>query len=264
MVLYVSPLDSESELQWDPDSYPNQAYNCGPSSIEKVANYFKNLTTYGIERTRNLATAANYRGTTAAEQSTMLMKRGIDNDAVHYTVAQINAILKTGRRPVSLALKMSYIPQSVKGNTFNGAHSVTGLAYGVVNGEPGIWVNEPNQRRGSTTYRKNRFFAERYWAPAYKALGSWAIVPTKDKVIPTRRPLVRKWIVTADVLNIRSAPTVNSTVLGSLARGATFTSNLIELAGGSYKVGQVTRREWLGYLRNGRQVWVARWYCKEA
>lgn len=264
MPLYVSPLDSESELQWDPDSYPNQPYNCGPSSMEKIANYFKNLSTYGIERTRDLGTLANRRGTTAAEQSTMLMRRGIDNDASHLTPTQIKSLLKTGRRPIGLALMMSHIPISVKGHSFNGAHEVVGLANGISGGLPGIWVNEPNQRRGTPTYKKNRFFPDKYWIPAYQALGSWAIVPTKDKVIPTRRPLVKKWIVNTDVLNIRSAPRADSTDLGNLKRGATFTSNLIETNGGPYLVSGVLRRDWLGYIRSGRQVWVARGYCKEA
>lgn len=265
MVFYVSPLESDSELQWDPDSYPNFGYNCGPSSIEKVANYFKNLATYGIEKTRDLATSADKRGTTIAEQSTMLMKRGIENDALHLTPAQVREKIASQRRPVSIALKMSYIPDAIKGNSFDGNHSVTALALGVVNGEPGIWVNEPNQRRGSSTYKKNRFFPDRYWMKAYNALGSWAVVPEKDKYIPTRRPYVKNCTVIArPYLNIRTAPTSTATDVGNLNYGATFKSNLIETAGGYYTVGTTKRRDWLGYIRNGRQVWVARGHCKES
>lgn len=264
MPLYISPLDSPDELQWDPDSAPNYGYNCGPSSVEKSANYYKDLITYGIERTRDLVPNLNKRGTTIAQQSTMLMKRGVENDAVRISPEAVKSYLKSGRRPVVLALKMSFIPTPIKGNSFDGAHSVTALVNGVKDGEPGIWVNEPNQRRGSSTYQKSRFFPDRYWKPAFRALGNWAIVPKNDKVIPTRRPLVKKWIVTTPVLNIRSAPRTEARDVGNLTKGATFKSNLIELAGGSYRVGGSSSKTWLGFVRNGRQVWVARGYCKEA
>lgn len=262
--MFNSPLETESELQWDPDSYPNYAYNCAPSSVEKAANYYKELKSYGIERTRDLVLSANRVGATVDQTSTMLMKRGIDNDAMHITPELVKNYIKSGRRPSVLILVMSHIPPSIKGNSFNGMHAVTALVNGIVGGETGIWVNEPNQRRSSTTYRKNRFFPDKYWFAAYKAAGSWAIVPLKDKPIVTRRPLVKNWVVTATVLNIRSAPTPTATDLGNFVNGARFKSNLIETAGGAYRVGAVLHRDWLGLIHNGRQVWVAKAYCKEA
>jgi hypothetical protein len=264
MPIYLSPLDSDSELQWDQDSIPNQPYNCGPSSAEKVANYFKNLTKYGIERTRNLATSRDKTGTTAAEQSTMLMKRGVDNDAQRISPAKVKQYLASGRRPLMLAILMGAIPDDIKGHSFDGSHSVAALANGIVDGQPGIWVNEPNQKRGSKTYKKNRFYPDRYWMKGYELLGKWAIVPSKDKVIPSRRPYKKACTVMTDVLNIRTAPSAQAADIGNLSRGDKFTSNLIETAGGTYLVGGKLRRDWLGYVRNGKQVWVARAYCKEA
>lgn len=263
-MVFISPLQTESELQWDPDSAPNQGTNCGPSSIEKIANYYKDLAKYGIERTRNLATSRDGTGTNITEQSLMLTRRGIPNTTQRLNPTEIKNYLKTSRRPLGLLLVMSYIPDDIKGNSFDGTHTVTALANGVVNGESGIWVNEPNQHRDRPKYRKNRFFPDQYWIKASAAFGRWVIVPDKDKVIPTRLPLRKKWVVTAAILNIRTGPSAATADVGNIGRGGTFTSNLIETKGGTYKVDGKIHDEWLGLIKDGKQRWVAKAYCKEA
>jgi hypothetical protein len=263
MVAYTSPLQSNSELQWDSDSYPNQPYNCGPSSVEKVANFYKNFIHYGIEKTRDLGSSRNKTGTNLTEQKAMLTKRGISCDAKQLDAAAIKKELSSGRKPLILWLKMSYIPTSVKGNTFQNGHAVAALANGVVNGVTGIWVNEPNQKRTSSTYKANRFFADKYWIPASKAMNRWVIVPNSPKVVTTRTTLKKKWIVNTSVLNIRSGPSAAKSKVGTLYSGATFTSNLLETNGGSYTAGGKTRRDWLGLIYAGKQAWVAKAFCKE-
>lgn len=263
MPSYTSPLQSESELQYDPDSSPNFTVNCGPSSIEKIGNFYKDLATFGIEKTRDLGTNRNGTGTNLTEQKRMLERRGIPSEALQLTPAQIHDKLKSGRRPIVLWLHMKYIPQSVKGSTFDGRHAVTALANGVVNGEKGIWVNEPNQHRERAGYKKSRFYPDKFWVPASSAIDRWAVVPTKDKAIATRQKLEQAWVVVkSGGLNVRSGPSSAKSIVGVLPEGAKFTSNLIERNGGSYRGpdGEITR-SWLGYIRSGKQVWVARAFC---
>jgi len=263
MTLYKSPLQSESELQWDQDSFPNQPYNCGPSSVEKVVNYYQDRKTYGIERTRDLGTKRNKTGTNTTEQKRMLDRRGIPSTVMSLSPDQVRVKLRTGHRPLVLWLKMSHIPNSIKGNSFNGNHAVTALANGTVNGEDGIWVNEPNQKRTEPAYKKNRFFADKYWIPASAAIGRWCIVPDKTKTIATRRPLKKKWVVTATVLTIRSGPSTATAKVGTLTKGTQFTSNKIETAGGKYMVDGEIHDNWLGFVRNTKQVWVAKAFVRE-
>jgi len=263
-MVFISPLSTESELQWDEDSKPNQGYNCGPSSVEKVANYYKDLRQYGIERTRDLATSRDKSGTNAAEQKDMLARRGVPCSVQRLSPTDIKAKLKSTRRPLVLWLHMAEIPDSIKGHPFDGNHAVTALANGVVNDEPGIWVNEPNQHRDGTKYRKNRFFPDKYWIPASAAIGKYVIVPDADKVIPTRRPLKKRWVVTAMALHIRTGPSAATRSVGTMSKGKTFTSNLIETQGGKYIVNGRVYDNWLGFIRDGKQRWVAKAYCKEA
>lgn len=260
---FLSPLETESELQWDVDS-EQKAVNCGPSSAEKVANYFKNLLHYGIERTRNLGTNRRGTGTNTTEQKKMLDERGVPSEVLALTPQQIKDRLKSGRRPMIVWLKMSLIPDAIAGHNFQGDHAVTFLANGIVNGKTGVWVNEPNQRRDRPAYKKNRFYPDDVWSPASSAIGRWCIVPTKDKVIATRTPLKKKWVVNPAVLNIRTAPTGSAADVGNLGRGDTFTSNLIETQGGRYPYAGTIHDEWLGFIRNNKQRWVAKAYCKEA
>lgn len=263
---FTSPLQTESELQWDKDSAPEWAVNCGPTSAEKIANYFKNLFEYGIEKTRRLGTSRIGTGTNTNEQKKMLDARGIPSSVLQLTPEQVHEKLKTGRRPLILWLVMSYIPNSVKGHTFDGKHAIAALANGVVDGETGIWVNEPDQHRGDALYKQLRFYADKYWIPGSKAIGRWCIVPDKDKVILTRFAYKKRLRAQA-VMNIRTGPSRTSSLIPtnpSLPVGAEIVSNLRETAGGSYLYGGKPRRDWIGYtLKSGRQVWVAAAFLKE-
>lgn len=264
MVLFLSPLQSNSELQWDPDSEPDQGYNCGPSSAEKVANFYKNLLFYGITRTRKLGTSRTKSGTNTTEQKRMLDGRKVPSTVQRLSPSEIKSNLTTSRKPLILWLFMREIPDSIKGSSFDGNHAVAALANGWVDGEPGIWVNEPNQRRGSAQYRAKRFYPDRYWTKASAAIGRYVIVPDKPKVIPTRLPLRKTWVVTSVALNIRSGPSAATADVGTFVKGKTFKSNLIETQGGKYTVNGKVHDEWLGLIRDGKQRWVAKAYCKEA
>lgn len=263
MVQFLSPLQTNSELQWDSDSL-QKPYNCGPSSAEKVANFFRNLYFYGIERTRKLGSSRVNTGTNATEQKRMLDARGVPSSVLSLRPSEVKEKLRSGRRPLILWLRMSYIPDNIAGHSFQLDHAVAALANGVVNGVPGIWVNEPNQKRGSSTYKRSRFYPDRYWIPAAAAVGRWCIVPDKAKVITTRTALKKKWIVNTASLNIRSGPSAGTTDVGTFHRGDTFYSNLLETQGGKYVYSGVTHDEWLGFVKDGKQRWVAKAYCKEA
>lgn len=260
---FASPLQTNSELQWDEDSRPNQPYNCGPSSVEKVSNYYTNKLHYGIEKTRDLGSARNGTGTSTHEQKEMLNARGIPSSALTLTPTQIKKILSTGRRPIVLWLLMEHIPRNIRGHNFTGRHAVSALANGKKGIETGIWINEPNQRRNSPEYEKQRFIPDRYWIPASAAMGRWCIVPDKDKALATRTAHVKRYQVAATVLNVRGAPTATSSLIRRATKGFRFTSNLLEVEGGSYTANRQIRRDWVGFILDRRQVWVARAYVTE-
>lgn len=276
MPVWVNPNDSPTESQWDLDSRTCQSTNCGPASVEKVANYYRNLSSYGIQRNRRLV-RSTCGGTNLAEQKRMLVKRGVASEPAHLSVDQVKARLRTGRWPLVLWLVMSYVWSAQKGNTFRGRHALaaTGTGYGMCvrhrRREAGIWVNEPNVRRGVSAIK--RFFPDCQWIPAYRALGSWVVSPTRRKAVSTtattstRIAYVHTLVVTATAgCNFRSGPGTNYSLLPGrlIPKGTRIKSNVLEKAGGAYKIGSATYRTWVHVYWNGRWGWVASRFTKIA
>ena len=263
----TSPLQPGVNSQYDPDSAPNQPFNCGPTTVTNALRFHQDRD-YPIEATRNLATSADGRGTTAAQRKVMFDRRGTSAEVIHLSHAQVKATLN-GRRAMDIALLMGKIPLAIRKRPFSGSHSVEGLAVGSAKCpvhqtiEPGIWVNNPDHHvsRGEPA---RYFYPDHAWIPAYDALGGWCVRPMKEKVIVTRVPYKKTCVVTASPsLRARSGPGTNFTVVKSLSKGFRFTSAQLEKAGGAYTVGSTTRRDWLSFVLNGKTVWVARGYVKE-
>lgn len=262
----VSPLEAPVNSQYDPDSAPNQAYNCGPTTVTNILLFHQDRD-YPINETRRLATTTNYRGTTAAERKVMLDRRGTPAEVVRLSAAEVKASLN-GRRALDLALLMGKIPLAIRKFSFSGSHSVEAIAVGAarcpIHGtiEQGIWINDPNFHRDRGESPR-AFYPDHAWIPAYEALGGWVIRPTKDKVLPTRITY-RKTCTTLTRLHARTGPGTNYLSLQVLPLGYRFSSLQLEQAGGSYSADGRTRRDWLSFNLGGREVWVARGYVREA
>lgn len=257
--MYTSTLQHPPNSQYDPDSAPDQNFNCGPTTVTNVSKFYRDRD-FGIEETRRLATSSHSRGTTVSERKLMMSRRGVPCSVLHLTPTQVKAKLD-GKRSMDLALLMSKIPLAIRKRPFTGSHSVEAIAKGVVNGLPGIWVNNPDFHRDRGEPSRY-FYADRYWIPAYDALGRFCVVPDKDKVITTRRAYVRK-LRTTSGLNARSGPGTSYSIVRVLPSGYVFTSRELETAGGSYTANGVRRRDWVSFSLNGRLVWVARGFTKE-
>jgi hypothetical protein len=245
--------------QYDADSAPNQNYNCGPTTVTNIVRFHRDRD-FRINDTRRLATSRNYTGTTTSERRTMAERRGVPAEVRHLTAAQVKSLLN-GRRAIDLALLMGKIPLSIRKRPFAGSHSVLGIERAVKDGVTGIIVYNPDYHR-DRDQPSRYFYPDKYWVPAFTALGGWAVVPENQKVIVTRIAYRRKLRTTAGV-NLRSGPGTQYTRRATVPAGFTFTSVQLEKAGGAYKVGATTRRDWLSLSYNGRLVWVARGFCRE-
>lgn len=257
-MVYATTTQHPPNSQYDADSAPNQPYNCGPTTVTNSVKFMLDRD-FGIEATRNLATSRNGNGTSTSERKIMFDKRGVPADVLKLSVGEVKAKLN-GKKTFDMALLMSKIPLSVRKRPFPGSHSVEAIAKGIRNGEPGIWVNNPDFHRDRGEASRY-FYPDRYWIPAYLALGGWCVVPEKDKVISTRSAYVRKLRTTASV-NARSGPSTKHSVVRLLISGYVFTSIQRETAGGAYVADGKTRRDWVSFNLNGRLVWVALGYTK--
>lgn len=258
-MVYTATTQHPPNSQYDPDSAPNQAFNCGPTTVTNSVKFMRDKD-FGIEETRNLATLRNGTGTNTSQRKMMFDKRGVPAQVLHLSPADVKNKLN-GKKTFDIALLMSKIPLSIRKRPFAGSHSVEAIAKGISGGEQGIWVNNPDFHRDRGEPSRY-FYPDRYWIPAYNALGGWCVVPTKDKVITTRTAYVRKLRTTAG-LNARSGPSTSHSIVRVLPAGYGFTSIQRETAGGSYTVSGTSRRDWVSLNVSGRLVWVAQGYTRE-
>lgn len=170
--------------QWEQNSWPNQPYNCGPTSISFIADFYRDAT-FGIEETRNLATLRDGDGTSAEEQAIMLARRGVPCHVEQPTMATLKSHLNT--RPVVIGMLMSSIPAIVRGHTFLGVHAVVGRRNAVQSGVSGVIVMDPNFGYGHTPDATNgfRFYPDADIARARLVNGIWrrTVVPNSPKAV---------------------------------------------------------------------------------
>lgn len=255
-------MQTTPNSQYDPDSAPNEPYNCGPTTVTNALKFHLDKD-FGIEATRNLATARNGTGTNISERKIMFDKRGVPASPQHFSYAEVKKALN-GKKAFDIALLMSKIPLAIRRRPFPGAHSVEAIGVGYANcpvhgrSEPGIWVNNPDfhPERGE---KSRYFYPDHAWQPAYSALGGWCVVPNKDKVIATRVPWKHK-CKTKAALRARSGPGTTYSTVKTLPKGYVLTTVSLEKNGGAYVYAGMTRRDWASFVLNGRVVWVARAY----
>ena len=211
---YTDANLSPARFQWEANSAPGQAYNCGPTCVTKMAQYYRD-TWYGIEATRRLAVSADYRGTSATEQGVMLARRGVANSVMSInSVAQLHSLTDTGRRPVLIGMYFARVPYAYADHPFRGWHAVC-VSRGAVGG---FWINDPNFSPSGGTRpdpdRGHKFYPD--WVIQQALINNsprFAVVPTYLKAItvPTPAPTGggRCHVATPsglNVCNIRSAP----------------------------------------------------------
>jgi hypothetical protein len=187
--MYRTTLDVPTRYQWDTDSRlpapdPGTAPgNCGITCVT-VAEMYYNDQFHGIYTNRRLVTASLELSSTIGEQAQILWKRNVPNAIDKINLAGLHELMKSKRRPIVLGLDFSKVPLSVAGHPFRGSHSIMLRA----NATGGFTYLDPNFNR---TYRTDPEHGYRFmpdWvlnAAYYNVPTQWAIIPTKDKLVPS-------------------------------------------------------------------------------
>jgi hypothetical protein len=139
---------------------------------------------HGIYQNRRLVTSSLELSSTIGDQSLILWKRGVPNAIDKVTLTGLHNLMATRKRPIVLGLDFSRVPLDVAGHPFRGSHSIMLRA----NAAGGFTYLDPNFNR---TYRTDpqrgyRFMPDWVLYDAYYAVPTqWAIVPNKDKLLPS-------------------------------------------------------------------------------
>lgn len=143
-------LELPSRYQFDDTSGTlanSKKFNCCPAVMTAIAQYMNDAGRLGIEATRTIAGVSQGRPATYVEAQLMLAKRGVRADlAVIDTLAELQALVRKGRRPVGLGIRMSRVPPSVRGHSFLDWHMVAcrGVVTRADGTEIGFDVMDPN------------------------------------------------------------------------------------------------------------------------
>ena len=91
---------------------------------------------------------------------------------------------------------------------------------------------------------------------------------TRKRVDPTypygSKPYIQYVTTTVD-LRARRAPTTSAAIVKTYPKGTRLRTSLIDMDGGSYRVGTVVRDDWLGIKRtDGSYIWIARGFTRLA
>ncbi len=140
---YLDASTSPHRFQWETNSEPSKAENCGPTCVTKIAQFYRDQW-YGIEATRQLVTAC-CTPTTAWQQRDMLIKRGVPASVREIaSVAELHGLVDSGRRPIVIGVLMSRVPEVYRDHPFLGWHALCVMKGGYLNGVRGFWINDPN------------------------------------------------------------------------------------------------------------------------
>jgi hypothetical protein len=282
-------IDAAARFQWEESSKPSQAENCGPTCVARIVGYYKNSTP-GIEamrRTINGKGPYNVNGqivygapgrmpTNAYQQRDMLIAQGIPASVRQIsTVAELHALVDSGRRPVLIGILMALLPNSVSGHPFDGWHAVVVLGKATVNGVNGFWVNDPNfsPKGGIRPDPKmgRRFYSDAVMRTAYtNNQPASAVVPTVAKPLaappPPTNPNDR---VIHSLMVSQGSPWIRATPGGALRGQATKGMRLVarrlrnnSVTYADYRPPYRLRRDWLEVEYEGGRAWTAKAFWK--
>lgn len=250
-MVWTSALQVPPRSQFDASSGSldySAKYNCGVTVATEIGQFLKDKPWLGIEATRTGAGVARGRPTTYDEQRRMFIYRGVGASVrVIDSLASLRALVRGGKRPVSIGVLMSRVPAWIRGHSFTGWHSLEVLDAPA----GGFWVNESNLPVGSTGFR--RWYPDATMQYAFIDAPGYAIavVPYDAKVVtapapaPTGFPM-RGWVNAG--VNARYLPT--ATAVGAVHHLTTIGGNytFIGSADGPPPPGSgSTSRRWLVY-----------------
>lgn len=238
---YLSAVQSPARTQWEASSVASQSYNCGPTSVAKVAQFYTDRWS-GIEAGRKLIAgmgpynlggrwvygAPPYTPTSAAQQRDILIARGVPCDVRRLdSRAQMKELVAGGRRPIIIGVYMARVPAHVRDHSFLEWHAMVVMDTAVVNGVPGFWVMDPNFSppggHRPDPDRGKKFYSESVMEYAYfDNLPRWAIVPTRAKAIAAqseglpvkfKSPGKPSWLRIKANTDVRATPSTSAGVI---------------------------------------------------
>jgi hypothetical protein len=142
-MVYTDASLSPARYQWEDNSAPSKSSNCGPACVTKIAQFYKD-TWFGIEATRRLAAAPEV-PTSAAQQCTMLIKRGVPASVRSVpSLSELHGLVDLGRRPSIIGVVMKRVPPNISDHSFPDMHALCVMSGGTRDGVRGFWINDPN------------------------------------------------------------------------------------------------------------------------
>lgn len=223
---YIHVDQVPARRQWEANSAPNQAANCGPTAVSFQADFYRDAT-FGIEATRDLVPNEDDQGTNQTQQATMLNRRGVPAAVGQPSGAELTALVASGRRPVTIGMLMSSVPATIRGHPFTGIHAVVARQNAVVNGVPGKLIMDPNFGYGHTVDPTNgaRFYPDTVVEAARIGAGRHAIIPSAPKEVDvtitiTKYPNPRTWRTKGGVLTGRRLDPPPLAKTGTFAAGS--------------------------------------------
>jgi hypothetical protein len=217
---YANAISAPPRFQWESNSQYSQPWNCGPTSVTRIACFYRD-TWYGVEATRKTivgmgpynVNGQQYYGapaqtpTNAWQQADMLTKRGVPASVRQIqSLDEMHGLVDSGRRPIVVGIEMSRVDPIVRGHNFTGWHAVVFVGPAYVNGMKGVYVNDPNfapEGYGSDPTRGRRFYSDALLQGAWIANSPrYCVVPDNAKVVAPAPPVFSEGIEMAILTNI--------------------------------------------------------------
>ena len=165
--MFITDLDVPPRYQSEPSSVPSEAFNCGVTVAVAIADFYFDRR-HAIEPARKLIAqkgpynlgkrigsvkgAPEKTPTNSWQQADILRKLGIPCKVIKVkTVAELHAIVDSGRRPVLLGLDFTHVGNETSGYTkkFENWHAIKVRGRMSRNGQVGFAINDPNFWPGS-------------------------------------------------------------------------------------------------------------------
>jgi hypothetical protein len=151
--------------------------------------------------------------------------------------------------------------------TFEGPHAVylnpefksTELLMGDPLNDKFIWVPQIALERYANALGSREYGASHPQKVFYAASDAHVpVVPPVTDPVPYKHKVK---VTASPTLNVRSGPSAGTpTVSPDLKNGTIVTTTQLRRSGGRYVINGTVRTDWLGFIRDGKTVWIARGY----
>jgi hypothetical protein len=275
MAVARSILERPAQFQWDADSGAYKSDNCRCTCEAQIAGFY--LDSHISPATMRVRMVGNVAGGTNVDQGAAALNGyGIPAFGGWKSPNAVRALLDAGI-PVDIGVIYGQIPKGYKQDLgFFGYHSVLACARASVNGVPGIWVRDPDR----WDHLDKAFWPDSVWVPAFvspssdkqsgcvvhpkvaKKIPAVVVAPPTPPADPSPYVHTVETVTPGDVLRGRAQPNATATVLNALPDKTRIKTTRLMTHGGAYTVAGRVREDWLCYVADGRNVWVARAYTK--